>query len=329
MQVIAGLHDRLLQLAAYASAPWWRGRLSILIYHRVHPVSEPLFPEEVNAATFAWQMALLQRHCQVLSLADAVTALQTATLPARAVCITFDDGYADNADVALPILQQIGVPATFFIASGYLNGGRMWNDTVIETIRRLPGPLLDLRHWGLASFALTTVAERRQVLAHVLRHIKPLSLYEREQRLAELTALLSRPLPTDLMLRTDQVQTLHRAGMEIGGHTVHHPILASEDPATARQEILQNRAELAALVGAPIRFFAYPNGRPCVDYTAAHVAMVRDAGFTAALSTAWGVSTPHSDVWQLPRFTPWDQTPSRYLLRLLANCRRTCPTLAH
>lgn len=318
----------LFRLARMAAPRWLQGRLSILIYHRVHTTTDTLLPQAIDAKTFTWQVSLLKQHFNVLSLAQAVAALKTDRLPPRAVCITFDDGYADDVDVVLPILTRYGVSATFFIASGYLDGGRMWNDTVVETIRHLPDQELDLTHWGLERVSLATLDDRRRLVERLLFRLKPLPVEERERRLDELSAPVQDRLATNLMMRSEQVRRLHQAGMEIGSHTVSHPILASKDAVTVRREIVQGRAALEGLINAPVRFFAYPNGRPGIDYTAEHVAVVREAGFEAAVSTAWGVSTARSDFWQLPRFTPWDRTPERYALRLLHNYSRTEPVIA-
>ena len=105
--------------------------LSILIYHRVVAQPDPLFPDVVTAEEFDLQMAALTRWFTVLPLGRAVERLRNGTLPVRAACVTFDDGYADNALSALPILLKHGVKATFFVATRFLDGGSMWNDTVI------------------------------------------------------------------------------------------------------------------------------------------------------------------------------------------------------
>src|SRR5690349_2991525 len=109
--------------------------LTVLMYHRVLPAPDPL-TESVDARDFERQMRALREYFTVLPLAEAVAGLRAGKLPSRAVAITFDDGYADNAVIALPILESLGLHATFFIADGFLNGGRMFNDTVIEALRR-------------------------------------------------------------------------------------------------------------------------------------------------------------------------------------------------
>ena len=119
-------------------------------------------------------------------------------------------------------------------------------------------------------------------------------------------------------MRDDQVRQLHRAGMGIGAHTAHHPILASLPAAAARGEIAAGRAALEAIIGAPVPLFAYPNGKPGTDYRAEHVRMVRELGFEGAVSTAWGADA-EGDAFQVPRFTPWDRTPGRFLARLCRN----------
>ena len=90
-----------------------RGRLSILIYHRALAAPDPILHDEIDAATFEQQMALLAADFNVLPLGEACARLVRGGLPARAACVTFDDGYADNEHTALPILKRFGVPATF------------------------------------------------------------------------------------------------------------------------------------------------------------------------------------------------------------------------
>ena len=302
--------------------------LSILIFHRVLARRDPLLPGEICAEEFKGQLALLKRWFRILPLSEAVQGLRDSTLPSRAACITFDDGYADNATVALPILRAHGVPATFFVTAGSIDGGRMWNDTVIETVRRLPGNSLDASSLGLGKLDMSTIHGRSHAIDALLSALKYLPPIEREQRAAELDPTVAADLPTALMMTREQVRALHAAGMEIGAHTLSHPILAKVDHAQAEHEIAESRIHLESIIGAPVRFFAYPNGRPGQDYVADHVRMVKRSGYEAAVCTAWGVARPRADLFQLPRFTPWDRTSGRFLIRLFGNTFRAPATIA-
>lgn len=295
-------------------------RLSILIFHRVVPQEDPLFPSEVDAQRFDRLMGLVARSYQVLPLADAVRHLANGSLPRRAMSITFDDGYADNHDVALPILKRHGLPACFFIATGFLNGGRMFNDTVIEAVRHSPKDQLDLSDFGLGALAMATPSQRSAVIGKLLPVIKYKSPEERPQALARLIKLCQpRSLPNDLMMTDAQVQAMHAAGMEIGAHTVRHPILATLDDADAQAEIGRSRDVLQGLLDHPVSLFAYPNGQPDRDYARRHASIVQRLGFLASVTTAPGVSCPGADLFQLPRFSPWDRDAWRWMSRLATN----------
>jgi len=297
-------------------------KLSILIYHRVLPEADPLFPSEATVDSFDTQMNLFKRLFNVLPLPEAVVRLNAGTLPARAACITFDDGYADNLTHALPILQKHGLHATFFIATAYLNGGRMFNDTVIESIRRCTHATLDLSERGLGTHELGSSSAKAQAIGKILPQVKYLPLDQREQVVTEISRRAGADrLPDDLMMTTEQLKALHAAGMEIGGHTHRHPILARLERNAARDEIAAGKDWLEDTLGTRVRLFAYPNGKPGSDYLPEQADIVRELGFEGAVSTQRGVSTCASDPFQLPRFTPWDVNATAYALRLLQNLR--------
>lgn len=304
-----------------------RARLSILIYHRVLPHRDPLFPGEVDAADFDRQIALLKNCFNIIPLSEAVKALRNGNLPPRAAAITFDDGYADNADVALPILQKHRVPATFFIATGFLNGGRMWNDTVIELVRNAAGDTLDLEKMDMGHFGIATTPQRQQTISALLGKLKYLPPAARQSRIDDLCDHLRISLPSNLMMTPSQVKILHNAGMGIGGHTVHHPILASLDQSEAKNEIAAGKDMLESIIRAPVRLFAYPNGKPVQDYLHPHVEIVKALGFDAAVSTSWGAADASSDPYQLPRFTPWDKRQLRFVTHMARNFFRKPQTV--
>jgi peptidoglycan/xylan/chitin deacetylase (PgdA/CDA1 family) len=299
-----------------------RGRLSILIFHRVLPQPDPLFLGDPDAATFTTQIRWVRDWFNVIPLSRAVEMLFAGSLPPRALSITFDDGYADNAEVAAPILKELGLTATFFIATGFLNGGCMFNDRVIEAIRQCRSDYLDLSHIGLGRVNLDSLEARRHSLMALLNGIKHRSPDERSAAVEAIVRASGADAPPSLMMSPVQVRRLIELSMDVGAHTVSHPILRRLDPAAARQEIVASKAHLEELVERKVSLFAYPNGVPHQDYATEHVQMVREAGYSAAVTTAWGAASARSDRFQLPRFTPWDRSRLRYGARLLGNLSR-------
>lgn len=296
-------------------------RLSVLIFHRVLPAPDAIFPAEMDAARFNDVCGWLASWFNVLPLDKAVAALKAGTLPARAACITFDDGYADNCRIAMPILQRHGLTATFFIATGFLDGGRMWNDTVVESIRRSNGLSLDLSALSLGVHPIGSLPERQAAIAALLKKIKYLAVPERIAVTEQIAKLAQVQLPHDLMMTSSEVKAMRHAGMQIGAHTLSHPILATLADDEARKEVEGSKIFLQQLLGERVSLFAYPNGKPGEDYTPQSVKIVQSLDFDAAVSTQWGASGAGDDLFQIRRFTPWDRHWVRFGARLLDNLR--------
>jgi peptidoglycan/xylan/chitin deacetylase (PgdA/CDA1 family) len=293
------------RLAGRLAAPGGRGgRLIVVTYHRVLPEPHPIV-DDIDAATFERHVRTYARCFNVLSLHDAAARLAADTLPPRALCITFDDGYANNVEVGLPILQRFGLPATFFVASSYVRLGIMWNDVIIESLRASSCDSVDLGAVGLGRLGLATPAERRAALPRIVDHLKYLAPPVRQTAVEDVRRALGVGAPPRVMMSAEQVRRLARAGMEIGAHTRTHPILTRIPDAEAQAEIEGSRADLERHAEAPVRSFAYPNGRPSRDYGPQHVEMVRRAGFSCAVSTSWGRADRDADPYQLPRITAW------------------------
>jgi peptidoglycan/xylan/chitin deacetylase (PgdA/CDA1 family) len=288
--------------------------LSILIYRRIVGEPDPLFPETVDRRRFAQHLRLLKRWFQVLPLAQAARCLQQRSLPSRAACITFDGGHAAHAAVAMPLLQRFGLPATFFVASGFLDGGYSWSDAVVELVRKAPGTRLNLARAGFGSYDIGCHLRRRAVIDMLLAALASLAPLERLERVR----LMARR-PSATRLSSDQLIAMHRAGMEIGAHTVNQTPLASLSNAEARAEIANGRDRLQDILQAPVRLFSYPSGKPGRDFEQRHGNMLRSAGFDAAVTSAPGAARHDTDLYALPRFTPWDASSSGFLLRLGSN----------
>lgn len=297
-------------------------RLVIFTYHRVLPMADPLLPGEPTREHLRRHAQFMARYLNVMPLAEGVERLFDGSLPARAACITFDDGYRNNYELAAPILDEHGLTATFFIATGAVDTGAMFNDIVIEAVRRAPARL-DLASFDLGTWDCGSPSARLRTVGLLLEQIKYRPHDERQVLCREIFRSVTREPPPDMMMSPEMIRDLARRGYEIGGHTISHPILANLDPCRARQEIAGCRDWLTEVTGAPPITFAYPNGRPGVDFRPEHGAMLEELGFRCAVSTEWSVATPAASRYALPRLTPWELTESGWVKRMLKSYGRS------
>lgn len=312
----------LTSLMERASRGGAHGKLSTLIFHRVLPRPDPLFPNEVDAARFNAICSWIKSWFNVIPLDQAVRDLPRRALPARALAITFDDGYADNYEVAVPILRKHGLSATFFVATGFIDGGRMWNDTIIESLRACAYPSIDLRSLGATGLGLMTlerVSQRRMAIDSVLSAVKYLPTAERLRVVAAIAEISGSPLPDNLMMSSEQVRALRCSGMQVGAHTVSHPILAQLSDDEARSEMSGSKASIERWLDEPVTLFAYPNGRPHRDFNERTMQIASDVGFKACVTTEPGVADANTELHCIPRFTPWEHSKLRFGARLLGN----------
>lgn len=297
-------------------------KLSVLIFHRILPHKDPYQVDEVYAEWFDELIGYLKEIFNIVPLSEALDMLTDDHLRSRSLSITFDDGYADNFEIALPILKEHRISATFFISTGFTDGRIMWNDKILQIMRKAPGNLLKLNQLGLPDCNLSGMAARYRSALRIIDSLKYRKPGERSEIIDRIAGLASVAEYEPLMMREQQIKSLFEQGMDIGAHTVNHPILARLNEDEARREIVGSKHFLEELLGRKIRMFAYPNGKPGIDYTERDVRIVRDAGFAYALSTQWGTVNKHSDFAQLPRFTPWDRSKRKFVMRLLINYLR-------
>lgn len=285
-----------------------RRDLRILAYHRIAPRIDPArfdFDLELlsaDAEAFRAQVRHLRDHYEPLRLRD-VAALRDAgrRLPRRAVVVTFDDGYDDNHDVALPILREFGVPATFFVSTGHIDSGATYAfDWAAHAVLRAPDGPLRVPALGIDLALDGDRAARRLLVARVLDRVKALPGAAQEAALAQLrdacglgpagAAADSRPM------RWDQVRALHAAGMEIGSHGTHHRMLAKLDADGIRAELAQSRDAIARELGVPPVSLAYPvGGRDAFDDRVVRTA--RELGFRIACSYLPGLNPARGEDW--------------------------------
>lgn len=282
-------------------------RLLVLAFHRVAREFDPYDPETPDAAHFSRQLDALDGF-DVVPLGAGLAALREGRLPRTAVAITFDDGYRDQLEVATPLLEARGYPSTVFVSSAFVGGQNMWHDRLLWALREgREGSRLDVV--GLAEAVPASLEARRQLAGRCIAAVKSLPLTAREQAVALVEVACSAPPAPRLMLDAMELRELgRRPGVEIGAHTRHHPILAACALEEARAEVSGSRTDLEHLLGAPVGLFAYPNGHEGRDFSEREVGLVREAGFSHAFTSDWGVVTSASDRLKLPRVSLYSQS---------------------
>ncbi len=312
----------LVRVASALHSALWHD-LRVLAYHRVLPRSDPEhFAYDIELVSaweddFDWQVGYMARHYQPLTPGQLGALLDAGKpVPRNALLITFDDGYRDNHDIALPILRRHGVAATVFITTGYVDRQEVyWFDRLVHStklsrvaqIEVEPGQVLELGH---------TMGQRQAVSEVLLRHLKLLSDEHRLAAVQRWMDALDVPAPrTEDSLHAPMswahVRNLAASGIEIGSHTVTHPVLSSvASDAQLMHELRGSRLAIEAHTGRPVTALAYPVGGPRA-YDERVVRAVRNAGYRFAFTYTPGLNSPAS--WDLLRLNRWAM--ERYVSR--------------
>ena len=306
------------------------GRALILLYHRVAKLRTDPWGLAVTPRRFAEHLEVLRERANPVQLGELTRTLGDGGLPDRSVVVTFDDGYLDNLLNAKPLLERYEVPATVFVASGFIGQEReFWWDE-LDRLLLQPGTLpervqlsvdSETYDWELGEAAEYTREDfqvhrgwkawtgsqtpRQQLYTALYDLLRPLGAAERRRKFAEVRAWrVDGPgrRPRHRPLSVEEIGRLREGGLvEVGAHTVNHPLLSEVPTAVQRREISQSKARLEEILGHDVSSFAYPYGKTA-DYGAETVDLVRRAGFACACSTVTDVVRRSSDPFQLPRF---------------------------
>lgn len=283
-------------------------RFAILCYHRIGTGGIPFY-SELPAQTFEKQMRYLRKRYRIISLDQLIQEMNHPERLDPAVSITFDDGYRDLFTEAFPVLQEYRVPATIFLTVGCIETGEVaWYDRVFLALQIAPGDALDLMLDGPRRFALSSGASRIRAAVEIITYLRSVSRSCREQCCAALERQV--PLPAselrDRMLSWEQVRTMDRAGISFGSHTMSHPVLSRQTPREMETELLESKRILEQRLGHPVESFAFPFGkREECGGTAREI--LERGGYRSAVTTEWGLNTPHSDPLQLNRVSIGDE----------------------
>lgn len=296
-----------------------RDKLSVFLFHKVPQVRDALVPNDIDQARFCEMLAFIESHFDIYPLADAVRLLNSNRLPGRCAAITFDDGYADWRTGVAKVLLAKSIPATFFITSGQFFGKPMWHERLANVLKSFTGTSLAHPAVKLPALPTETLAQRVKALQTLEFHFKYLPPVARDIFLAQLEESVGTNAGKVPVMSSEDLVAIGNAGFEIGAHTDNHPILSLCDSERAIHEIAQTREILEGIVKRPVTSFAYPNGRPGIDFSYRHIEMVKAAGYDYAVTTQWGVGRPDSSPFQIPRFTPWGLSMGHMSWQLLRN----------
>jgi peptidoglycan/xylan/chitin deacetylase (PgdA/CDA1 family) len=199
------------------------------------------------------------------TIVDAIERGDWRAVPSRALVVTFDDGHRGNYDL-LPLFQRHGLRPTLYLCS-----------QVVTTRRRF---------W-FKQPGVDTLPYVRKATEERLEALRRLNGFELEQERPEERQALS----------ADEIAAM-APWVDFGAHSRFHATLPCCEEEEARREVLGSRQELEALLGRPVRHFAYPNG----DYGEREIALVKQAGFASARTIDLGWTRVDSDPYRLPTF---------------------------
>jgi peptidoglycan/xylan/chitin deacetylase (PgdA/CDA1 family) len=279
---------------------------TILSYHSVAQVDQAPFIapwNHLDPAAFAQQLDFLHRHRRVVSMSDLVEMVAAGGEPdPRSVCITFDDGYADNFTVAAPMLERYRMPATLYLLTGYTDRcENQWADTLHWAFNRRQRTRLELSRFGLQTFDLESAAQVQAAWRAVHDRLLEGTYAQRRELLDAAVAQLDPPgSPPRLMLDWDQVISFSRRYplMAIGGHSRNHLDLSRHVAEHGRFEIDGCAEDLDRMLGKGTRHWAFPYNR----WSPAACDHVRQGGWLSAcgMGTQYRIA-PGSDLFAMPR----------------------------
>ena len=277
----------------------------ILMYHRIvgKQCKEKIFIQPgmyVSQYVFRQHVEFINNNYNIIPLIELFRRLESGRKIGGCCAITFDDGWQDNYSQAYPTLKEFNIPATIFLATGFIGTNRwFWPDEVGFILQSLETHGQEYDHPFLSSILKDRSVSLEEKIDHVIIKLKELAPNKREEVLGNLRALSPTEISSRaLLMNWDEVVEMASDGLiDFGAHSHSHVILDQVPPAQAEMEIRQSRLELEDRLGRPPLLFAYPNG----NFTTQIQEHVRKQGFKGAVSTRKGWVDKHSDLFALPR----------------------------
>ncbi|MCC9138945.1 polysaccharide deacetylase family protein [Pontibacter silvestris] len=326
----------------YIRKKYFAPQAMVLMYHSIAEPESDVWDIAVSPANFEQQLQELKKAGNVVPLKELTDGVYNKSLKNNSIAITFDDGYVDNFSTAKPLLEKYNLPATFFIASGYLGQAReFWWDELEHLIlftEQLPlaititinnilvevsldeeatlNKVLWQKHKVWKAFVEKPASKRCRLYLELWQQLKALPEDELLQHLQSIRswAGVARSVRTGaISMAVEQLQELEQHTLfDIGAHTVTHPALALHKRAYQRQELLLNKSFLEKTLNQTIELLAYPYG----SYNGYSMAEAYEAGFKAAFTTEGKVISEGDHPYSLARFQVKNWTGAEFKQQL-------------
>jgi peptidoglycan/xylan/chitin deacetylase (PgdA/CDA1 family) len=279
-----------------------RSKALIVMYHRF---TEREDGPAISARAFREQLDYLQARYRLVPLSVIGEMLASGkSLPSGLAAITIDDGYSDAYEIAFPLLRDRKAPATLFVVTDFVDRKIwVWPDKVRYLISRAEASLLEQTINGRAiRLRLNGGASRIEATARINSILKSMRDAAKDEAIDKIASSLGIKLPAAppaqyAAITWKQAREMDAAGVEIGSHTVTHPILTNVDGERLRRELNDSRSRLESILGRSVRLFCYPNG----DSNSTVEQEARRAGYTCAVTTEEGLNGERSNPLALMR----------------------------
>lgn len=283
---------RVIYLFRWLDVKLYGNRVIILYTHRIisraHPLRRYLKAlGYLDYEEFEKKVRYLKQNYTFITLTQAIEHLRQGSIPKNCMVLTFDDGYACNYKEAFPVLMKHKIPAVIFIAAGAMDGKTVfWYDKVISAIGITKRRVLSFPEISGKKYKLETLRDRKNAAQEICRLLKQVENRKKEQMVDSIMASLGVDndliRECNLMLTWDEVGKMVSSGrVEIGAHTISHPILTNITLEEAGDEIRGSKEFIEKNIGRRVKFFCYPNG----DYNGEIESIVKSCGFEAAFTT--------------------------------------------
>ena len=294
-----------------------RGRfLTVLTYHRVldKPADFP-FDEDlisVSSRQFRQHLDFVTKHYDLYEFRMLREYMEKhGHIPSKALIITFDDGYRDNYEVAWPILKEYGIPATMFATAGFIGKRRMfWWDKIAYMIKTSEKNIIDSGPPTGIAIDISRFVDRQDAARHVIKNVK----HFREEEKEELISILSDQLEVtidendhELTMTWEQLRELGDNGIEIGAHSVNHPIFSNIDEERLKNEVSGAKQMIEEKTGREVITFGSPGRGILTDEQRARfdknlMGLVAECGYSFSTLYKWGLAYENSfNPYRMPR----------------------------